>query len=75
MKNQIQKIIDVLKNETAYILIVASMGFSFFIGVLVEKGTTNDRILKMQFECYKRKVGDFYYTDDIGNMEFRWRKN
>ena len=51
------------------------MGIAFVIGVLEERKNTDERILKMQFECFKRKVGDFYYIDEIGNMEFRWRNN
>jgi hypothetical protein len=75
IKRHLQKIIQAFKNDTSYIILCISMGIAFVIGVLAERKNTDDRILKMQFECFKRKVGDFYYIDEIGNMEFRWRNN
>ena len=71
MQKQIKKITDVLKNETAYLMIVVAMCWAFLIGIIVEKGYTKNKILDMQSECVKRRVADFYYSEN-GNIEFRW---
>jgi hypothetical protein len=73
MKGFIIKIFRIIKDEASFALITVALGIGFFIGVLAEKRTTDDRIFKMQLECFKRGVGDFFYTDEQGNMEFRWR--
>lgn len=73
IKKQIQKIIEVLKNDTAYMIISTLMVFGFIMGIFVERTNSNEKILKMQFDLCKRKLGDFYY-DEKGDMEFRWKK-
>jgi len=67
------KIIEALKNNTAYTLFVVGMGWAFLIGVFTEKVFSREGILKMQNECVKRRVADFHFTKN-GEMEFRWRK-
>jgi len=67
------RVLRIIKDETAFAMIAVALGVGFFIGVLAEKRTTDDRILKMQLDCAKRGLGDFFYTDEKGNMEFRWR--
>lgn len=67
------KIIELLKNNTAFTLIVVAMGWAFLIGVFTEKVFSREMILEMQNECVKRKVADFHFTEN-GDMEFRWRK-
>ena len=69
----INKIFRIFKDETAFAMIAVALGLGFFFGVLAEK-RTDDRILKMQVNCAKRDLGDFFYTDEQGNMEFRWRE-
>ncbi len=72
--NIMKKVFRIIKDETAFAMIAVALGLGFFIGVLAEKRTTDDRVFKMQLECFKRGVGDFFYTDELGNMEFRWRE-
>ena len=76
IQKQIQKIIQFLKDDTAYMLLSVSIGLGFLIGILAERQNTEKTIFKMQLECFKRKVGDFYYTNDNKTgMEFRWKTN
>lgn len=66
-------IVQILKNETAFILIILAMAWGFIIGIIVEKKFERDKILDMQNECVKRKVADFYYMEN-GKVGFSWRK-
>lgn len=73
MKRNEMKIIELLKNNTAYTLIVVAMGWAFLIGVFTEKVFSREAIFKMQNECVKRRVADFHLAEN-GEMEFRWKK-
>ena len=66
--------IQLFKNNTAYILFVVAMGWAFLIGIFTEKVFSREMILKMQNECVKRRVADFHFAEN-GEMQFRWRKN
>jgi len=65
----------ILNDTLASVLIILGIALGFLMGVLLERQNSEDKIYKMQFECYKRKMGDFYYIDENGSIEFKWRTN